>query len=73
MEKLSFKINAHEPVSLIVDHISNFDKFGAGDQTEIDLSGVDVPRAISEFVDMLDIQNKKDVTEYTVSLYNSCK
>jgi DNA repair exonuclease SbcCD nuclease subunit len=73
LEKLSFKINTHEPVSLIVDHISNFDKFGAGDQNEIDLSGVDIPRAISEFVDMLDIQNKKDVTEYTVSLYNSCK
>ena len=73
LEKLSFKINTHEPLSLIIDHISNFDKFGAADQSEIDLSGVDISRAITEFVDMLDIQNKKDVTEYTISLYNSCK
>jgi hypothetical protein len=55
-----------------VDHSANFDRFDLG-QEKIDLSGVNIPQAISEFIDMLDIQNKKDVVDYTVSLYNNCK
>lgn len=73
LDNLTFKLNGYGPLSIIVDHANAFDKFGALSQEEIDLSGVDIPRAISEFVDMLDIQNKKEVVEYTVSLYHNCK
>jgi len=73
LDKLSTKLNTFKPISLTIDNLTTFDKFGAATQDEIDLSGVDIPRAITDFVDMLDIQNKNDVTEYTISLYNQCK
>jgi len=73
LDVLSTKLNTYKPISLTIDNLTTFDKFGAATQDEIDLSGVDIPRAITDFVEMLDIQNKKDVTEYTVSLYNQCK
>lgn len=73
LEKITTKINTTSPLSLVVDHVATFDKFGAANQNDVDLSGVDIPKAITDFVNLLDIQNKKEVTEYTISLYNSCK
>lgn len=73
LDRLSTKIGTYTPLSYVVDNTANFDRFGAGNQEEVDLSGVDITRAITDFVEMLDIQNKKDVVEYTISLYNQCK
>lgn len=73
LEIISTKIGGFTPLSYVIDNTTNFDRFGAANQGEVDLSGVDIPKAITDFVEMLDIQNKKDVTEYTVSLYNQCK
>jgi len=73
LEKITTKIGTFKPQSLVVDQSAAFDRFGSVNQGEVDLSGVDIPRAISDFVNMLDIQNKKEVTEYTVTLYNNCK
>ena len=73
LEKITTKINTVTPLSLVVDHIATFDQLGKACQSEVDLSGVDIGQAISDFVNLLDIQNKKEVIEYTVSLYNSCK
>jgi hypothetical protein len=73
LDSLTFKLNSYGPLSIVIDHTNAFDKFGALSQEEVDLSGVDIPRAISEFVDMLEIQNKKEVVDYTVSLYHNCK
>lgn len=73
LDTLTFKLNSYGPLNIMLDHTNAFDKFGSLSQDDIDLSGVDIPRAISEFVDMLDIQNKKEVVDYTVSLYHTCK
>ena len=73
LEKITTKINTATPLSLVVDHVATFDQLGKACQTEVDLSGVDISQAISDFVSLLDIQNKKEVIEYTVSLYASCK
>lgn len=72
LDKLSIKLNSFSPVSLILDHVVDYNKFGL-DQQNIDLSGIDITKAVTDFVNMLDIQNKKDVIEYTLSLYNHCK
>ena len=41
---------------------------------ETDLSGVDIPVAIEEFVNLLeDVPNKQEIIEYTVELYNKCR
>jgi DNA repair exonuclease SbcCD nuclease subunit len=73
LEKLSTKFSSYSPLSLEIDQSFNFTLFSSASQEEVDLSGIDIPKAISDFVDMLDIQNKKDVIEYTVSLYSTCK
>lgn len=72
LDKLSIKLNNFKPLNLIFDNVVDYNKFGLNQQ-DIDLSGVDIVKAISDFVDMLDIQNQKDVKEYTISLYNHCK
>lgn len=73
LDKLTIKLHNFKPLNLIVDNSVSFDRFGADLEQNVDLSGVDITKAISDFVDMLDIDNKKDVTNYTISLYNQCK
>ena len=60
--------------SITVDYDVNFDKFGLDEDQETDLSGVDIPVAIEEFVNLLeDVPNKQEIIEYTVELYNKCR
>ena len=73
LDKLTLKLYNYKPLNLVIDNSNNFDKFGADLEQSIDLSGVDIAKAISDFVQLLDIDNKKDVIDYTVSLYNQCK
>ena len=40
------------------------------EDNEFDLSGVDMSEAITEFINMLDIDNKSEVAKYTTELYN---
>lgn len=61
-------------ISITADYDVNFNKFGLLDQTDCDLSGVDIPVAIEEFVSLLeDVPNKQEIIDYTVELYNHCK
>ena len=56
-----------------VDYAINFDKFGLSDEMEYDLSGVDIPTAIEEFVNILEIDNKGSIIDYTLDLYKRSK
>ena len=56
-----------------VDYDINYNKIKVNEDADLDLSGVDITKAIQEFVNMLDINNKKEVVEYTISLYNKSK
>ena len=38
-----------------------------------DFSGVDIPQAIREFVNLLDIEDKEPVINYTIDLYEKCR
>jgi DNA repair exonuclease SbcCD nuclease subunit len=73
LESLSLKLNGYYPLSMEFDQTYNFSLFDDTSIDGVDLSGIDMHSAITDFVNMLDIQNKKDVIEYTISLYNSCK
>lgn len=63
----------HDPKILTVEHTINFDNFGLDENVECDLSGVDIPTAIEEFISMLDIENSKEVLQYTLDLYKTSK
>lgn len=42
------------------------------DKGEKDLSGIDIPTAITEFVNLLEIEDKDAILKYTIELYNKC-
>ena len=65
------KLNSYKPISINVDYANNFNMFAISDDTRKDLSGIDIEAAIEEFIDLMDIDNKSKVTEYTLELYKS--
>jgi DNA repair exonuclease SbcCD nuclease subunit len=62
------KMNSYSPIELRVDHDVNYNKIRVNDEEVYDLTSVSLETAIEEFVNMLDIQNKKEVIEYTIEL-----
>lgn len=74
MDVLLKKFLELEAMSITADYDVNFNKFGLVDESEHDLSGVDIPVAIEEFVNLLeDVPNKQEIIDYTVEMYNNCK
>lgn len=67
------KFNNFKPNEITVDYDINFNKLKTKEQGDVDLSGVDIPQAIEEFINLLEIKNKKEVVEYTINLYNRSK
>ena len=66
------KLSSMRPVNIAVDYAINFNKYRVDDDTIKDFSGVDVSIAIDEFVNMMDIEHKEEVSKYTIELYKKC-
>jgi len=62
------KISAFNPFSLGVDYLF-YDNTIAIDDQNYDATGVDLQKTIEEFVNVLDIDDKKAVIDYCVDLY----
>ena len=73
LDALVTKLTTFKPVELRIDYDVNYNKLKIENDEDYDLSGVDIKHAISEFVNMLDIENKTDVVNYTTSLYERVK
>jgi len=68
------KFASLNPLVMDIDYAINFDRFGLDRDDECDLSGVDIPTAIEDFVNMLDIDVKPSkVIQKTVELYKRNK
>jgi len=67
------KLNMYKPLNLTVDYTANFNKYNVNDTGECDFTGIDIPKAIEEFVNLLDIKNKQEVIKYGLELYNKYK
>ncbi len=57
-----------KPISLNVDYSMAF-KHGVEDDSSYDFSGVDISTAIQEFINLMDIDNKEEVSKHTLELY----
>lgn len=68
---LTSKLNLLSPESLTLDYDINFNKI-SDEPLSKDLSGIDITQAISEFVNLLEIDGKSDILEYTLDLYRRC-
>lgn len=69
LEKYSTNIQSLTPLSLSFDNTIAFNPVLEELDDEFDLSGIDMEKAITDFVNLLDIDNKEDVVKYTIELY----
>lgn len=73
IDLLLTKFSELDPISINTDYEINFNKFGIDEQDEINISGIDIPTAIEEFINMLDIKDKNELIKETLELYNKSK
>ena len=73
MDILLNKLSLLKPDSLTVDYDINFNRLIDNTDNKEDLSGIDIPQAIEEFVNLLEIKNKKEIIKYTLGLYEKGK
>lgn len=73
IEYLLSKLSELETLSITTDYAINFDKFGIDEQDTSGIDGVDIPTAIEEFINLLDIPDKPKVIEHTLELYMKSK
>ncbi len=73
MDILLKKLNLLRPKNLTVDYDINFNRLIDNVEDKEDLSGIDIPQAIEEFINLLEIENKKDIIDYTLSLYEKSR
>jgi DNA repair exonuclease SbcCD nuclease subunit len=68
---LTSKLNLLRPESLQIEYDISSNKINNG-SSDKDLSGIDITCAIEEFVNLLDIEDKTDILNYTLELYKKC-
>jgi polyphosphate kinase len=73
MDILLKKLGLLKPEVLTVDYDINFNRLIDDTDNKEDLSGIDIPQAIEEFVNLLEIKNKKEIIKYTLGLYEKSK
>ena len=56
------------PAQFNVEYEGNFNEYDLEEEKR-DFSGIDIQQAIIEFIDMMDTNNKKDLINYTIELY----
>lgn len=72
MDILHSVLTRLKPESLTIDYDINFNRILENTEHKEDLSGIDIRQAITEFVNMLDIDNTSDIIDYTLNLYEEC-
>jgi DNA repair exonuclease SbcCD nuclease subunit len=69
LESKTSNIQKMQPLSLSFDSTAVFNPIIEKLDEEYDLSGIDIEKAIVDFVNMLDIDDKEKVAKYTIDLY----
>lgn len=69
---LTSTFNQLQPLSLTVEYDAGYNRI-APDNIEADLSGIDIEQAIVEFINLLEVADKKEIISQTTALYNRCK
>jgi DNA repair exonuclease SbcCD nuclease subunit len=72
MNVLLSKLSLLKPESVTVDYDINFNRILDDSKHKEDMSGIDVSQAITDFINLLDIEEKKDIIDYTLDLYRKC-
>lgn len=71
-DTLLTKLRLLNPQQFVVEYETNFSAYDL-DSERKDLSGIDIEQAMREFIDMMDINNRKEVIDYTLELFRKIK
>lgn len=66
------KLRLLNPQQFVVEYETNLSTYDL-DSERKDLSGIDIEQAMREFIDMMDINNRKEVVDYTLELFRKIK
>jgi DNA repair exonuclease SbcCD nuclease subunit len=71
-EILITKIKQYLPAQLIIDYDFTVNEYDLSSDKK-DFSGIDIEQAITEFINLMDINNKSEIINYTINLYRNAK
>lgn len=74
MDILRGKLSQLKPTSFIVEYDFDYNKLITKDTwlTQSLDDSINIPTAIEEFINLLDIEDKKSILDYTLNLYGKC-
>ena len=72
LDKLHVKLTELKPAELTIDYDINFNRLSSDVDEKHDFSGIDIEQAIHEFINLLDIEHKQRIIDYTTDLYRRC-
>lgn len=72
LEFIISKLREFEPLDFIIEHKTDICEYNLEEEKK-DLSGIDLEKAIGEFVEEMDVNNKQEILKYTLELLNKYK
>lgn len=72
LDVLITKLRQLHPQQFTVEHQSGVDEFEISEQRK-DMSGINIEHAIREFVELMDINNRQEVINHTLEIFNRVK
>ena len=72
VDVLLVKMRQYAPLQFVVEYETNFSDYDL-DGDRKDLSGIDIEQAMREFIDLMDINNRQEVIDYTLELYKKIR
>lgn len=72
IDMLLRRLSSLNPVNINVDYAINFNKYNLDEDVRTDFTGIDIRTAISEFINLIEIENKDEVEKYTIELLRKC-
>lgn len=69
IDTLIQKITTYKPFTLSVDYSLFDNSISINEDAQVDISGVDINKAIDEFINILDIDKKPEISRYCLDLY----
>ena len=72
IDNLLLQISTYKPASVTTDYKNNVNQLSINRETLTDMTALDIPTAIEDFIELMDVDNKKELSAYTVNLYKKC-
>jgi DNA repair exonuclease SbcCD nuclease subunit len=72
IDTLIKKVSTYKPFSVAVDYTAN-NNIVVNEDLSVDMSGINIEKAIEEFISMLDIQDKESIISYCQELLKRCR